>query len=105
MEAKNVSQLVKKLNDDSIQKERFLNDPIQFLENVEEAKPINDKWVFLTIVGIVGTVLLTSIILGGIIIFRAENEQEARVPEFLISIGSTALGALVGLLSPSPAVD
>lgn len=102
MEAKSISEVVGKLNDNPTLKQKFLTDPMTFLESVNE-KPIENKWVFLTIVAIVGLVLLASIVLGSIIIFRSPDMEKANVPQFLISIGSTALGALVGLLSPSPA--
>ncbi|UPT71570.1 MAG: hypothetical protein M0D53_04190 [Flavobacterium sp. JAD_PAG50586_2] len=104
MKAKSISNLVEKLNDSAELKQKFENNPMDFLETVSEEPPIANKWVFLTIVIIVGTCLLTSIILGGIIIFdvSADDRQNAKVPEFLVSIGATALGALVGLLSPSP---
>lgn len=102
MEAKNFKNLAQKLNADNELKAKFLKDPITFLEKVTEEKPIDNKAVFLTIVAIVGTVLLASIVMGSIIIFKAPDNQIAKVPEFLVAIGSTALGALVGLLSPSP---
>ena len=80
-------------------KAEFSRDPMSFLERVE---PIKNKSVFLYVVSIVGVVLIGSIILSAIIIFKSENPSAARVPEFLVTIGSAALGAMVGLLTPSP---
>jgi len=44
-----------------------------------------------------GTVLLT--VLGG---FYLSIKTAATIPEGLIALGSTAVGALAGLLAPSP---
>ncbi|RZJ65131.1 MAG: hypothetical protein EOO50_14925 [Flavobacterium sp.] len=98
---KSISKLLTEMTPEKEQ--RLRENPIPFLEeNKSEPSPIHNKWIFLVVVMIVGSVLLTSIILGGIIIFGSETPETAKVPEFLVSIGSTALGALVGLLAPSP---
>lgn len=101
MEANKFKDLAKTLEQDPKQLEAFKENPVQFLEQIKE-RPIDNKGVFLTIVIIVGVVLVGSIILGSIIIFRAPDTQNAKVPEFLVSVGSTALGAIVGLLAPTP---
>lgn len=92
-------QLKKIIESDPKEMALFKEDPIKYLEQL---KPIEKPWVFMTIVIIVGLVLIASVVLGSIIIFKASDSQTAKVPDFLVGIGSTALGALVGLLAPSP---
>jgi hypothetical protein len=101
MEATSIVNLLKKIKNNKELEKEFKNDPIGFLERIEEP-PMNDKVVFLTIVAIVGLVLLGTVVLASLIIFQAPDNQTAKVPEFLVGIGSTALGALVGLLAPTP---
>ena len=102
MKTNKITDLTKELENSETLKTEFLNNPIGFMKNIDVEEPIKNKYVFLTIVAIVGIVLLASIVLGGIIIFKSDDLNTAKVPEFLVSIGSTALGALVGLLTPSP---
>ncbi len=101
MEAKTVKSLVEELTPEKL--DALRTDPKKFLDENTYEMPINDKNVFLTVLWIVGVVLITAVILGSVIIFMSPDKQNAKVPEFLVSIGSTALGALVGLLAPSPA--
>ncbi len=98
MEAENVTQLVRDIKKSPELLSRFNNNPLEFLENVED-KPMDNKWIFLFIVSVVGLVLVSTITIASILIFRDGN---VKVPEFLVSLSSTALGAIVGLLAPSP---
>ena len=46
-----------------------------------------------------GLVLINSGVLGSIIIFKARDSQTAKVPDFLVGIGSKALVGLAGLVA------
>lgn len=93
-------ELLKKLQDS----------PQQFLTEVEE-DPIKDKSVFLTVVWIVAGVLILAVITGGMIALEkipcppgtnCESGFLSReIPDFIIMLASTALGALAGLLVPA----
>lgn len=102
MKTNKIAELKQELNKSNELKERFVKNPMEFIDSIDTDEPMKDKIVFLFIVSIVGIVLLSSIILGAVIIFKSEDFATAKVPEFLVSIGSTALGAIVGLLAPSP---
>ena len=102
MKTNRISELKTALDTSSELKETFIKDPIQFINAINTNEPLKDKGVFLFIVGIVGAVLIISIILGATIIFKSADVAEAKVPEFIVSLGSTALGAIVGLLAPNP---
>lgn len=98
MEAKNVTHLVREIKQSPELLNELNNNPLGFLEKVQEPKPLENKWIFLFIVSIVGVVLLATVAMGSILIVNGKTD----VPEFLVSISSTALGAIVGLLAPSP---
>lgn len=99
MEANNIKQVMKNIQSEPKEMALFKEDPVKYLEQI---RPIDKPWVFIIIVVMVGIVLFTSVVLGSFIIIKAPDSQTAKVPEFLVGIGSTALGALVGLLAPSP---
>lgn len=109
---KTIFELNKKIEDDESYRQVFLNDPQKVLKEYGSSPPINDKRVFMTIVWIVAAVLLLSIIgiiCEGVFPIRAQDHNgneiilERGFEEFLKMLASTALGAIVGLLTPSPA--
>ena len=56
-----------------------------------------DVWVYRGVVILLGSVILTTVI--GAIVLACEKKD---VPQMLTAIGSTAVGALAGLLAPYP---
>ncbi len=88
-------------NEDTI--ERLKTDPAPVLrEAAVEAKraiPLQeDVWVYRMVVGFLGSVV-TIVALGLIVLSFVESKS---TPEGLIALGSAAVGALAGLLAPSP---
>lgn len=77
----------------------FSANPKEFISKINEQNPHMDKITFKWVIGIIGCVLVFSILASTIYIFMYIDKV---VPTFLVTIGSTALGALVGLLSPNP---
>jgi hypothetical protein len=62
------------------------------------AEPLlTDVWIYRIVVGTLGLAVVGAIA-GGIIL----AVQEKTVPDLLVAIGSAAVGALAGLLAPSP---
>jgi hypothetical protein len=57
-----------------------------------------DTWIHRLVVGSLGLTVL--IVVAGAIILSPNNIQE--IPALLTAIGSAAVGALAGLLAPSP---
>ena len=92
--------------------ESLKNDPLLFVKNIETKTPITIPGVFITVVVIVGLALFATLTFGGIIALdpptKVTNEDGSislltrEIPEFIIMIGSAALGALSGLLVPTP---
>ncbi len=58
-----------------------------------------DKWIYRLVVGFLGVTLILTVIGGFALVLTG---QTTPVPEGLIAIGSAAVGALAGLLAPSP---
>ena len=68
----------------------------------EVRQAIPDTWVYRIVVLAIG-VALVSIVIGVLVMVATGNYKgEASLPTMLTAIGSTALGALAGLLAPSP---
>ncbi|WP_147127362.1 hypothetical protein [Shimia ponticola] len=64
-----------------------------------------DVWIYRAVVVMLGiTVLMT--VAGGIYLeFFGQGDDAIELPQGVVSIGSAAIGALAGLLAPSPGGD
>lgn len=76
-------------NDPKLQAD-LKSDPTKVLNNVR----IDDKWVYRMAIWILGLVI-TLIICGAIYFISIDKV----IPEFFITLASTALGAIAGLIS------
>lgn len=102
MEAKDATNPVKKIKQDQEMEMNLNKDPMEFLEKVPDRNPMRNNTFFLTMVIILGCVLIIALVLGGMILFEAGNNQTTNVPEFLLALGALALGGLVCILLRSP---
>src|SRR5687768_13634229 len=69
---------------------------LQALDRV--ATPLeNDVWIYRTVVAVLGFTLIGTLI-GGL----ALKYQGTDLPDAIVALGSAAVGALAGLLAPSP---
>ena len=86
--------------DDELQ-EKLKQDPVGTIRTVAAGIPPDplktDKWIYRIVVIALGGTVLTGAI--GAIILAAAGQT---VPEILLALGSAAVGALAGLLAPSP---
>lgn len=102
------------LNNDSIQdletelqkngdlQEKFKANPLEALRNVESRNPKDfDYWIYRIIVCALGFAVLV-IIAGLVIISINRIPLENQLITIFTAISSGAIGALAGLLSPSP---
>lgn len=99
MKVKTISELKEKIQNSDELAQQLKNNPQAFIDSLED--PIKDKNIFRTVLFIVGAVLLLTIILSAWITLSSDPPGTVKVPEYLISIMSTALGAIVGLLVPN----
>ncbi|MHB0951518.1 MAG: hypothetical protein ACYC10_06295 [Allorhizobium sp.] len=58
-----------------------------------------DKWVYRMVVGFLGMAIITTVC-GGILL--SWGASATGLPDGIVAIGSAAVGALAGLLAPSP---
>ncbi len=87
-------------NDNSLsadQKVKFL-DSLQKLSTPIQSALQSDRLVYRLVVSFLGAAVVLTI-LGG---FYVSIATAAAIPEGLIALGSAAVGALAGLLAPSP---
>jgi hypothetical protein len=61
-------------------------------------KPLEDPWIYRIVVSMLGIVMLTGMI-GSLILAQSSSAQ---IPDIFLALGSAAVGALAGLLAPSP---
>lgn len=67
----------------------------------EKENPLQtDKWIYRGVVFFLGMTVLSAVI-GAI--YLSAHTSETTPPEILTALGSAAVGALAGLLAPSPA--
>src|SRR4051794_21063828 len=89
------------VNNMQLQQE-FKADPVQAVEKIKERPLDTDVWIYRMVVFALGATILT-IIIGIVILMGSGNiKEDKNVPTILTAIGSAAIGALAGLLAPSP---
>lgn len=88
-------------SDENLQK-AFQQDPKAAIEKISDGSFIPDNWIYRIVVGSLGLVIV--IITFGIVwrVAFGEDMEEKSVPTILTAMGSAAIGALAGLLAPSP---
>ncbi len=73
--------------------------PKEMAKSLTEDPLSTDKWIYRLVVGILGLIALMA--LGGGLLLAYEKPDK-ELPQMLVALGSTAVGALAGLLAPSP---
>ena len=102
--------MIGRFTDDERLVEELKADPVATLTRVgaqvkkESPRPAyEDKVTYRTAVAVLSAVILIVVSVVGYKWFVTTGEGDLKVPEFLVAIGSTALGALAGLLMPGAA--
>ncbi|MDM1557105.1 hypothetical protein PYS58_18395 [Chryseobacterium indologenes] len=83
--------------------EKFKNNPVEAIKNVEIKNPKDtDYWIYRIIVIMLGLAIIA--IIAGLILlsFWSDGEPDSQLVTIFATISSGAIGALAGLLSPSP---
>lgn len=103
LEFKNIKDLKNEVSSNPDLKQQFITDPIKTLEQIADKSPLEtDKWIYRIVVLALG-ITIVSIVIGIIIIMSVNpNFSDKGVPTILTALGSAAIGALAGLLAPSP---
>jgi hypothetical protein len=96
-QVRSVSELAVKVAQDPTLQEQIKQDPAATIASL--AAPLqSDVWIYRLVVAALGLAVLIAII--GAIVLAAINNTS--IPDVLTALGSAALGALAGLLAPSP---
>lgn len=72
----------------------------QILREVTPSALESDKWVYRSVVWALGLTIL--IVVFGVTFWHSGGPYYNEAPQLLTAIGSTAVGALAGLLAPFP---
>jgi len=79
-------------------KQKFIADPEKTIK--DNANPLaTDKWIYRSVVWALSAMVILCIVFT-FVLFLNDNSKDA--PQVIVAVGSTALGALAGLLAPSP---
>lgn len=97
-----LEQLADQLEEDASLKDEIVQDPAKAIRDYAARLPAidTDVWIYRIVVLALGGTIVISVI-GAIVLAYIE----ADIPELLIALGSGAVGALAGLLSPKPQSD
>jgi phage shock protein PspC (stress-responsive transcriptional regulator) len=92
-----IEQLAAAVRSDPALAARVRDNPAEVLAGL--ASPLqSDVWIYRLVVGALALAILITVI-GAILLAL----QDKAVPDVMLAIGSGAVGALAGLLAPSPA--
>jgi hypothetical protein len=98
MKVDSVRELATMIKKDKSLEDEIKKDPAKAIAKITESPLQADKWIYRIVVSALGLAVLLAVS-GGI--YLAANKVTA-IPEILIAIGSAAVGALAGLLVPTP---
>ena len=90
------------LSDDNMQK-KFKDNPKGTIMDYEEKEhPLGwDKWIYrLAVGGLI--VIILAVIISVVIMYSQSKSENFQVPDLFVAIGSGAIGAVAGLLTPTP---
>lgn len=97
MQIQSVSDLAARVAQDPQLEAKIKENPAQAIANVAATPLQTDKFIYRTVVISLGLTVLISIIGTLIMAYNAKL-----IPEGVVALGSAAVGALAGLLAPSP---
>ncbi|AZB08945.1 hypothetical protein EG344_09005 [Chryseobacterium sp. G0162] len=98
-----IEDLETALKNNSDLQEKFKTNPVEAIRSVEIRNPKDtDYWIYRIIVIMLGLAIIA--IIAGLILlsFWSEGEPDSQLVTIFATISSGAIGALAGLLSPSP---
>ena len=96
MAMQSITELAAKVAQDPSLQEKIKANPVEAIASL--ATPLqHDVWIYRIVVGALGLAVIAA--LGGAIALSVAGKP---IPDVLTALGSAAIGALAGLLSPSP---
>jgi len=98
MKVDSVRELVTMIVKDKSLEEEIRKDPAKAIAKITESPLETDKWIYRIVVSALGLTVLFAVS-GGIYLAA---KQVTATPQILTALGSAAVGALAGLLAPTP---
>ena len=95
IQVRSIKDLEQRARRDPELRAKLQNDPIDTLSTIEEVAYRKDVWLYRWVVFVLGVVVLISLV-GTFFLSNGET------PDFIVAVGSAAIGALTGLFAPSP---
>jgi len=102
-EKKVLLELAKRAESDETFRSQLREDPSAAIKQYASLTPEplrSDRWIYRVVISVLSFVVL--LVVGSVMVLMLNQETEVKVPDVLISLGSAAIGALAGLLAPSP---
>ncbi len=94
-----VSDLAAAVEEDDALAAKLKADPAGALNQVAQGPLGTDVWIYRLTVSFLGSVIVLALVALAAITL---NDSDAAVPDGIVALGSAAVGALAGLLAPSP---
>jgi hypothetical protein len=79
--------------------QQVIQDPVGVLQRLAKPPADANRWIYGIAVVALGLTML--FVVSGVFILKALDNKTA-IPDALVAIGSAAVGALAGLLAPTP---
>lgn len=99
----NLEDFKTELISDAKLQDLFKADPVAAINQVKTIKPLEeDIWIYRIVVLALGLTILLIIIGIVVLMLMGKIDSDKGVPTILTAISSAAIGALAGLLAPSP---
>ena len=98
----NIADFKSSLASDADLKIAIESDPISTLNKIQQSPLDSDIWIYRIVVTALGTSILLIIIGVILLIASGKVSDDKSIPTILTALGSAAIGALAGLLAPSP---
>jgi hypothetical protein len=95
-----IAELAEAVKRDSELARRIQEDPVNVLEDLAPKPLQSDVWIYRMVVGTLGLIGLVAVL--GAILLTAMGRGGDQIPGVVTALGSAAIGALAGLLAPSP---
>lgn len=99
-----LKQLAREVKSNELLAQRIQTDPVAAIDTLADQSETwtKDPWIYRWVVSILGLVLL-AVVFSSVALMFVSPGRSFTVPEVLVSLGSASVGALAGLLAPSPA--
>jgi hypothetical protein len=95
-----IAELAEAVERDSELARRIQENPVKVLRDLAPKPLQSDVWIYRMVVGTLGLIGLVAVL--GAILLTAMGKGGDQIPGVVTALGSAAIGALAGLLAPSP---